>query len=87
MGSEMCIRDSLDELLVANLFGVAASTVLAREKISELLVLDQVEVVQYSDKLLTGDKVALGPVVILERRLDEDPLALDGPPDIIEDLL
>lgn len=81
------ILNILDEILVANFFGVAASGVPSAQQICELLVSDEAEVVEHSDELFSGDDVAVGAIVVLKRRLDEDSLAGHCPSNVVQNLL
>ena len=81
------VLDFLDEVLVANLLGVAAASVPSRQQVCQLLIPYQSQIVQYSNELFPGDQVAVGAVVVLKGRFDEDPLARHRPPNIVQNLL
>jgi hypothetical protein len=73
--------------LIANFFRVAASAVFSAEEVRQFLILDQPQVIEDPDELISSDEVALGSIVVLERRLDKYSFAFDRPSDIIQDLI
>lgn len=81
------VFDFLDEVLVADLLRVAAASVPPAEQVGQFFVAHQSEVVEYAHELLAGDQVAVGAVVVLQGRFDEDAFAGDGPADVVQHLL
>lgn len=65
----------LDESRVLDFLGVDAAAIFPAQKIPQFLILDELEAVKHSQKLVSGDERTLGPVEVLQLVLNENSLA------------
>jgi len=81
------VFDFPHEILITNLFGIAAAGIATGQQVSQLLIPHKAQIIENSNELLPCDDVAAGAVVVLQRRLDENSLARHRPPNIVQHLL
>lgn len=81
------VFDFLDEILIANLFGIAAAGIPTGQQVSQFLVSHKAQIIENSNELLPRDHVAVGAVVVLQRWLYENSLARHRPTNIVQHLL